>query len=835
MNASERFTPDAAETYRRAIADARGNEVFAVGKLDEDGLVCELVVAARGHKSAVLAFGSQVDRGDVLVHNHPSGFLEPSDADLAVAAQAGERGAGSYIVDNDVREVYVVMEPVRRKALTALDVDEIAGVLETGGKLASRLPGYEPRPSQIELTRRITEVFNEGGVLAAEAGTGVGKSFAYLLPAFAWAVRNKERVVVSTATINLQKQLVDKDIPLVAALFKRTPKAVLVKGRGNYVCWTRLADALDEEGLFAGEDHPLRRIEAWAGKTATGDRADLSFWPEDGAWGRVCSEADACLGPRCAHRERCFVLRMKREAADADLIVANHHILFSDLSARMDGAGYEGTAVLPPFTSLVFDEAHAIESSATSFFSRELARFPVLKQLSSLLRQRRDRKFGLLPRLQNVSGIDGDIWKKLPDALQAVRDAVELFDARALTLFSGKENGLRVTSRTDALDENAFIPLAALERALVALVQLLKDALDGIPDEAQEDPTVYETRLALRRLSDLGGVCSSFKDFADDPDRVYWLERGRTSQGDSFVQAVITPLDISALMHESVFDRFRTVACVSATLTVADNFGFWKRRVGLGWTEAAAPGDDGRAGAFGDSGIPDDDGLRVSTGVFPSPFPYERNALLALASGTPLPDAAGYQGYLETAVEAILRASGGHALVLFTSYESLRKTFDAVKPALDGLGITALRQGDDERSRLLDAFKADSASVLFATDSFWEGIDAPGDTLQVVIICKLPFRVPTDPVQKARADAIERRGGNAFMDLSLPEAVIRFKQGFGRLIRHSEDRGVVAVLDGRVVAKTYGRLFVGSLPGCKRVQGDIATLARSVAAFLRRE
>ncbi|MCX7024528.1 MAG: helicase-related protein [Spirochaetes bacterium] len=830
MRASARFTPEAAETYRRAIADARGNEVFASGKLDEEGLVSEIVVAARGHRSAVPALASYVDRGDVLIHNHPSGSLEPSDADLGVASLAGDKGAGSYIVDNEVREVYVVAEPARRKALRALDADEIAGVLETGGKLASRLPDYEPRASQIDLTRRIAVAFNEGFVLAAEAGTGVGKSFAYLLPAFAWAARNKERVVVSTATINLQRQLVDKDIPVVAALFRNPPKAVLVKGRGNYLCWTRMTEALDEEGLFATEDHPLRRIASWAEKSSSGDRADLSFWPEDGAWGRVCSEADACLGLRCAYRERCFVLRMKREASDADLIVANHHILFSDLAARMDGAGYEGTAVLPPFTSLIFDEAHSIEASATDFFSRELTRFQVLKQLSSLYRTRRDRTFGLLPRLQNVSGIPGELWSKIPGAIAAARDAVELLDVRALPLF-GRESGIRVTERTGALDAGVFEPLAAIEKALVTLVQILKDALEGMPDGAQEDPTVYEARLALRRLADSGGVCASFRGFSDDPDRVYWIERGRTSSGDQFVRVVITPLDISGLMHESVFGRFRTVVCVSATLAVAGGFGFWKNRVGLGFTGIDAPRDDDGPGAFADG---TGDGLRVETGIYPSPFPYDRNVLLALASDAPFPDSPDWQDYINGSVQATLRASKGHALVLFTSYDSLRKAFDAAKPGLDAMGITALRQGDNERSKLLDAFKTDSASVLFATDSFWEGVDAPGDTLQVVIICKLPFRVPTDPVQKARAEAVERRGGNAFMDLSLPEAVIRFKQGFGRLIRHSEDRGAVVVLDGRILRKQYGRLFISSLPECGTMQGGTAEIAEAVGNFLGR-
>ncbi|HOX93049.1 MAG TPA: JAB domain-containing protein, partial [Spirochaetales bacterium] len=361
----------------------------AAGQLDQDGYVAELGIAARGMEDAVPALEGFLDRGDVLIHNHPSGELQPSSADLEIASRAGHHGVGSFIVDNDVHEVYVIAEPVRKRALIALNPDQLASVLEPGGKLASRTGNFESRPSQVELVRSITDAMNEGYILAAEAGTGVGKSFAYLVPAFAWAARNGERVVISTATINLQRQLMDKDIPRVASIFKKPLKAVLVKGRGNYLCQNRMREALDEEGLFAEVDSPLKAIEAWSESSTTGDRADLSFWPEDALWSRVCSEADDCLGMRCAYREHCFVLSMKRESADADIIVANHHILFSDLASRAAGSGYEAAAVLPPYNMIIFDEAHAIESSATSFMSSELAKFSVYRQLGRLYRERR--------------------------------------------------------------------------------------------------------------------------------------------------------------------------------------------------------------------------------------------------------------------------------------------------------------------------------------------------------------------------------------------------------------------------------------------------------------
>jgi ATP-dependent DNA helicase DinG len=810
MLASERFTEDAARELRQAIEDAGFNEVFAAGKLDDEGLIAEIIVGARGGNASVPAIAGFLDRGDVLVHNHPSGLLSPSDADMRVASRVGENGVGSYIVDGAVTEVYVVAEPVRARALIAIDPEVLAGVLELGGKLASRLPGYEPRQSQLALVREIAKAMNEGYVLAAEAGTGVGKSFAYLIPAFAWAARNKERVVVSTATINLQRQLMDKDIPVVASIFKKHLKAVLVKGRGNYLCRVRLLEALDEEGLFAGEDSPIRQIASWAENSATGDRSDLSFWPEDSLWSRVRSEADDCLNMRCPFRDSCFVLKVKRDAADADVIVANHHILFSDLAVRSKGAGYEATAVLPPYNTIIFDEAHAIESSATSFFSEELTRFSIYRQTSRLYRERRDRKFGIIVNLQNLKGLPPGVLKNFPDAADALREAMDSVDSAALAIIGSGMN-FRLETRTSLVESSLLPALGTLERAILSVAGLLKDALDSIPEDSEADQSVHEAELALARLSSLASICARFRSFDEDTASVYWLDRRKTSQGEAFVQLCITPLDISQIMNEAVFDSFRSIICVSATLTVGGSFAFWKQRVGLSNAE-----------------------VRNECMAFPSPFPFEQNALLGAAEDAPPPDSPAWQGWINEAVYSLIEASGGHALILFTSYVSMRAAWESLKPKLDALGISSFRQGDDERSRLLDAFKIDMASVLFATDSFWEGVDAPGETLELVVITKLPFRVPTDPVQKARAESLERKGGNSFMDLSLPEAVIRFKQGFGRLIRHSQDRGAVVVLDVRLLSKKYGRVFISSLPKTGTSFKPIGLLAHELRTFIGR-
>lgn len=807
--AETRFRAEAAQELRLAISEAGGNEVFAAAKLDPEGYVCTVEVVARGTRSAVPALTGYLERGDIIVHNHPSGYLAPSDADVAVAAEAGSAGVGCYIVDNDVLRVAVVAEPVRRRSYTTLDVEEIGGVLEPGGKLARLIPAYEPRESQSRLARDIARSMNEGSVLVAEAGTGVGKSFAYLIPAIAWAVRNEERVVIATATITLQKQLVDKDIPQVQALFRKKTKAVLVKGRGNYLCRARLKEALEEEGMLAGEDHPLRRMDAWASSGVSGDRADLSFWPEDEQWQRVCSESDSCTGLRCRFRQDCFVLKARKEASDAQILIANHHILFSDLAARMHGAGYEQTAVMPPFRAIIFDEAHAIEASATSLFSSEFTRFAIFRRLSRLQRRHRGLSFGIVTRLTALPSFPAAMLDALPAAIRDCREAAAELDRLASGIFD-RERSYRLVTRDEAVESLLFTPLKALENSLIGCASILGKALEATPEELVQEQAVHETRLAHRSIMDLVTLCARFQSFEEEGgETVFWLSRSRTSRGDEFIEYSATPLDIGSTMNEAVYSRFRSLIFTSATLSVGESFGYWMARTGLTTS-----------------------GREVTTALYPSPFPYRTCALLALDRTAPLPDRAEFATYIDTAIARLLEASRGRALVLFTSRDAMTKAFEAARPVFEKLSIRGMRQGDDERGRLLSMFRQEISSVLFATDSFWEGVDAPGETLSLVIICRLPFRVPTDPVQCARSEAVEKRGGHPFMEISLPEAVIRLKQGFGRLIRHSEDRGVVAVLDSRILAKGYGQLFVKSLPPCRIVAEDLESMSREVGRFL---
>ena len=827
MKAIKRFSESVIEKLRAEIEDAGGNEVFALGTIDEKKLVVKIEVSARGNEDSVLALQDKLENADVLIHNHPSGFLIPSDNDLAISSRAAEAGIGSYIVDNQLDNVYVVAEPVKKRRLHRLDPRTIVTALETGGAVSRRLPSYEIRESQLDLMRLIIQGFNEDALVAAEAGTGVGKSFAYLLPALSYAAANEERVVISTATITLQEQLYGKDIPLVTAALNKKIKTVLVKGRGNYLCRRRLDDALREPSLDNEERGQIEDIARWAETTKTGSRSDLAFLPLESVWSQVCSEADNCMGMRCPERERCFVMILRREAVDARILVVNHHLLFADLAARRDGAGYDATVVLPPYSRVIIDEAHTTEEAATSFFSKEFSRLGIYRQLGRLYRKRRASQTGLLLRLASLlpGKADDNFADRIAEDLNKIREAADSLDEAALEL-CGAEGVFRLTPQKDTVIKDRLSPeFSSLRKRLNSLANMVRDLLEKVPEPSAETPNqrfgqgekneegvVWEVRSVLRRLDTMSSVCTSFVEYRENPDDVMWIERRTGSQKNESPWAVfnVSPVNVAPYLKEALFEPNKTVICVSATLTTGGSFEYWKTRSGLGLITER----------------------ETLTGVFPSPFPYESKVLLAAPEDAPLPAEPGYGVFVDTAATALAEVSGGSALILFTSYQALKSAYETALPALERQGIKVLKQGDDDRNRLLASFLQDESSVLFATDSFWEGVDAQGDTLRLVVLCRLPFRSPSDPVFEARCEAVEARGGNAFMDLSLPEAVMKFKQGFGRLMRRSSDHGVVAVLDGRLLRKRYGEIFLRSLPETKTCFGEFDSILRAVENFL---
>ncbi|QEN03217.1 DEAD/DEAH box helicase [Thiospirochaeta perfilievii] len=791
MNTIDKFTNTVIDIMRVTILDAQGNEVLFLGKIDEDGIISLIEVGARGDENSVPAIFPHMMKGDVVIHNHPSGGLKPSSPDLNVASMLGNDGIGFYIIDNDVEKVYVVVEPIILKDRELLD--DLTNILEPDGPLSKLDVNYEYRESQSRLLNDITYALNHDCVLAAEAGTGVGKSFAYLIPAIKWAEVNKDRIVISTGTINLQQQLVEKDIPLAKKILGSNLKTVLVKGRGNYLCHKRLYSALEDDSLFRDEDHQLNQIKEWTKVTKTGSLSDLTFMPERDIWNSINSDAETCTGIKCSHFNKCFSMKARKEASTAGIIVVNHHLLFADLAMRLDGAGFEGSAVLPPFYKIIFDEAHNIEDSATSFFSERYNKYSLIKYLNRLLGKKMGKRYGSLVKLDKYI----DEAAKLSDVvpiIDEIKDKADTLDQLCLDFTGGSSLHIEGEPK-DSLIFGILNPALNLQKSILSLTSELATALKSVDEEFHDLDAYIETARLKSRLESYATFFEKFRSYIDYNDEIFWVDKSKTSKGDFFVNYSITPIDISKLMNKAVFEPYSSVICTSATLTVNNNFKFWKNRVGLQY-------------------VVED---RFIERVYDSPFEYHKRVFLGVPTDIPLPNENGYLEYLQDYIKKIVTITNGSALILFTSYMLLKEVYDSLKLFFEGLGVTVYRQGDDDRSRLLNSFKTDISSVLFATESFWEGVDSPGETLKVVIITKLPFRVPTDPIIKARMDRCKQRNGNPFMELSIPDAVTRLKQGFGRLMRRKSDWGMVFILDSRCVKKQYGPIFLNSLPQCRFV------------------
>ena len=825
----ERLTAAARALLQEEIAAAHGREVSFVVRADPNGTLTDARVVARGTIDAVLALPGVAQRGEMLIHNHPSGFLEPSGADLHVAARLHDEGVGFAIVDNDVATLYVVVEMPRARRIEKLDSLEIANLLTESGPVARVLgpSAFEDRAGQRDMAAYIADAYNDGGIALLEAGTGVGKSFAYLVPAIEWARLNGERTVVSTNTINLQEQLVGKDLPILSRAFSTAERGVtfaLLKGWRNYLCLSRLEQArAGQESLFDdGRAAELESIAGWASRTADGSLADLVEEPSSDVWDAVAAESDLCTRLKCPHFDRCFVFAARRRAAEADVVVVNHHLLASDLAVRIASDNWQEAAVLPPYRRLVLDEAHHLEDVAAHHLGMQVSMLGVQRLLGRLERNGR----GLLPTLAAELSTHNDLLgaasrdllgRTVLDALVAARRwSEELFGRLNRRLDT--EPVLRLT---DSFAEDHVWREGlnvALDNLLIAFSKL-RDGVETIADRLSiDDPAEMRTRLigelrgVVRRLDTAAeGLKATLQPVGYRPSAspaVRWMERRGRRTPNLTLAAV--PLDMAPILKEALFDRVETVVLTSATLAAGGEFTFLEERLGLSLPPS-----------------------RVTVReVLPSPFDFGAQCVFGIPTDIPEPrdDESGHTAAVARVLLELAHASDGGIFGLFTSHVALRRTADAIRGQVGGRW-PLLVQGEGQRDQLLRRFREAGSAILLGTDSFWEGVDVPGRALRVLILAKLPFKVPTEPLTAARLERLTQAGVDGFTNYLVPLAALKLKQGFGRLIRTKSDVGAVVLLDRRVVTKRYGAMMLEGLPPASKAIGNWPDIRRELEEF----
>ncbi len=643
---------------------------------------------------------------------------------------------------------------------------ELKEIFGPGGLIANQLNKYEFRSEQLDMAEVTSKAFADSSHLIVEAGTGVGKSFAYLIPAIDFAINNSERVVVSTNTISLQEQLINKDIPFLQQILPYEFKAVLVKGRSNYLCQRRLENLITfERELFESKDEvdDLIRIHQWSAETEDGSLSDLNPQPRMSVWNKVCSERDMCLGPAlCSHAKECFYQKARNKIANSHILVVNHHLLFSDLSLRKNVPGF---SVLPGYKYLVIDEAHNIENAATEHMGISLSKFAVRHLLDLLCN--RDKKGGLFIRLNAISMVE---------LVDEARKEAETFFDDVQKWAEDEKSGTKRIRKPKFVKNILETPLKKLELALNELLPSAKS------DEEEKEIAAYIERCHKMR-EELDAVLNNSMD-----DSVYWVEVNR----DRYINITINsaPVSVAEELRPNLFDSMNSVILTGATLSTNQNFEYFKKRLGL---------------------------KNCRESILGSPFDYSKQVKIYIPKKMPEPQNNG--AFVSAVIERskyYIKLTEGKAFILFTSYKMMAEVYEVLKSWLDEQGIKSFVQGKElSRHAMLEEFKNDVNSVLFGTSSFWEGVDVQGEALSNVIVVKLPFSVPTHPIVEARIEDIKNKGGNPFMEYNLPEAIIKLKQGFGRLIRTKDDSGIVAVLDPRIITKFYGKSFINSLPKCE--------------------
>lgn len=820
MKIAEFISAKAMEHMRLEISESGGNEVFFRGIPDGEGIVSEVEVIARGNSSSVAALLNMMRKNEVIIHNHPSGVLIPSDEDVNISSMYGEVGGASYIVNNAVDDIYVI---VPLKEFIKIDIDEYFG---ENGVIHKNFGKFEVRREQYEMAKLIENSMNENKKLIVEAGTGTGKTIAYLLPTLLYAIENNLKVIVSTNTINLQEQLVNKDIPLLKKIINEDFNYQIVKGRGNYLCKRKLynIDVTEKETDTEEEKtekNIIRNLIDWdKNVTRTGDRNELKYEISNSIWEKVNSEVDMCKGVKCPHYSKCHFFKARKNVADATLLIVNHHMFFADLAIRNQTGFYTNYSILPNYDIVVFDEAHNIEDTARNYFTFETSKISFGRLMGNIYNRRvvNSSNGGAIVRLMTYlnESLSSEEYEKVDelkeDAIAELNvfydKGIDIFD-KLIYLFSENNNNREIKIKIDKhkmQSNKAFREVMEIntqfKESYGNLVIRINKFLNTVSNYNLEDKEgfLFEFSRYYERLKQ---YYKKFEFILEGKEEgyVYWANVTTIRPN---VKLYATPFDISDELNDNLFTKMDRMVFTSATLAVDNKFDYYKKSIGL----------------------MKENRRKIDERIVKSPFDYEKQMKVYIPEDALDPTNIEFLRDLEEFIEGVIKNTKGHCFLLFTSYSALNFLYNQLKSRFSEKEYTLIKQNDFPRHEMIEIFKNSKNPILFGTDSFWEGVDVQGEQLQSVIITKLPFKVPNDPVTEAIIENIRKNGQNPFNDYQVPQAVIKFKQGVGRLIRSKTDSGNIIILDNRIIKKMYGKKFLSALPRNKVVESKSEILKK---------
>jgi len=808
MDIRDRFSEESLQTIKKYLEEHNNKSMIFKATFDEDEKIQKPFFLSLYKKKSFEETLTKVGKNEVVIRTTKPNQLYPSDMELELSEELYTRRNIAYcLLSSDLDDFYFVQD-IDRIFLEEIDIENY---FAKDGILAKEIKGFEYRQEQEEMAQYIQDAINEDRKIIVEAGTGTGKTLAYLIPSIKWAVTNKKKVIIATNTINLQEQLLLKDIPLAKSIIKDEFSYVLVKGRNNYVCKRLfnelvLGKSIDIETFSMEAREQIEYILKWGNKTKTGDKAELPFEVYPDVWELVQSTTELCLGKKCPYRKECFYMKTRMEKMEADILISNHHVFFADLNVRAETDFDSEYLILPRYDMVIFDEAHNVESVARSYFSVEVSKISFTRLLNRIYQKKNKRKKekSALIRVEdtvdekNLEDSEQYIYllntlKEEISILQNIGD--EYFDEIRKIYETNTEAPIKKSLNNFEMTKSRFLENLRekkdiFQSKLADFLNLMMSFNNVIDGEKDKNPEVINFNNHLKMFK---AYIDSFKfinSFEDD-NYIYWLDINSKRTN---VILTATPLNIAQKLSTVLFDNLDRLVFASATIVVNGNFDYFKKSLGLD----------------------EEDCIEA---IIKSPFDYDEQMSVYIPSD--IQDSENINAFVSDASKFILNIllkTNGKAFILFTSYTMLNQIYYSISKKLKDKGFEVFLHGDKPRSQIIKEFKEAENPILFGTTSFWEGVDVQGENLSNVIITKLPFLVPTDPVVSAISKKIEEDGGNSFMDFQLPEAIIKFKQGVGRLIRKKTDSGNIFILDNRILKKRYGSLFINALPSQKNIK-----------------